>query len=159
MYQHEFLYKSNLRGAPVERLSWHGVRARRIACAYRGASLSRKRNPLRPYSRPQGPRGVLGGGAFSYGRGTPVWDEISRGDEGTAALEVQHELLYIRTCRFTPQRVALHQRKLLYTRKSSLTPERVALHQLHTRTSSFTQLIQPSRLGRGRLLRTAMHYM
>jgi len=34
---------------------------------YRGTSLRRKRTPLGPYRRP-----VLGGWAFSYGRGTPV---------------------------------------------------------------------------------------
>jgi hypothetical protein len=33
-----------------------------------------KRTPLGPYRRPvpKGPRGILGGWAFSYGRGTPV---------------------------------------------------------------------------------------
>ena len=41
---------------------------------YRGTSLIRKRTPLGPYRRPM-PRGVLGGWAFSHGRGTPVaWD-------------------------------------------------------------------------------------
>ena len=37
---------------------------------YRGTSLMTKRTPLGPYRRPV-PR-VLGGWAFSYGRGTPV---------------------------------------------------------------------------------------
>ena len=37
---------------------------------YRGTSLTRKHSPLGPYRRPM-PR-VLGGWAFSYGRGTPV---------------------------------------------------------------------------------------
>ena len=38
--------------------------------SYKGTSLTGKRNPLGPYRRPV-PR-VLGGWAFSYGRGTPV---------------------------------------------------------------------------------------
>ena len=48
--------------------------------AYRGTSLTRKRAPLEPYRRPM-PR-VLGGYAFSYGRGTPVGDLAA--DGGTA---------------------------------------------------------------------------
>ena len=41
---------------------------------YRGTSLIRKRIPLGPYRRPMSRvlKGVLGGFAFSYGRGTPV---------------------------------------------------------------------------------------
>ena len=39
-----------------------------LATLYRDTSLIRKRNPLGPYRRPV-PR-VLGGWAFSYGRGT-----------------------------------------------------------------------------------------
>ena len=38
---------------------------------YRGASLIRNRHPLGHYSA-SGPVGVLGGGALSYVRGTPV---------------------------------------------------------------------------------------
>ena len=40
---------------------------------YRGTSLTRKSTPLGPYCRPM-PRvmRVIGGWAFSYGRGTPV---------------------------------------------------------------------------------------
>ena len=48
---------------------------------YRGTSLTRKRTPLGPYRRPM-PMvlGVLGGWAFSYGRGTPAcleWRVVS----------------------------------------------------------------------------------
>ena len=40
---------------------------------YRGTSLIRKCTPLGPYRRPMpGSRGVIGGWAFSYGRGTPA---------------------------------------------------------------------------------------
>ena len=41
-----------------------------VFSAYMGTSLIRKHTPLGPYRRPM-PR-VLGGWAFSYGRGTPV---------------------------------------------------------------------------------------
>jgi hypothetical protein len=51
-----------------------------VLCAYRGNSLIRKQPYPGPYCRPmprvlggsQGPRGVLGGWAFSYERGSPV---------------------------------------------------------------------------------------
>ena len=50
----------------ADRPPWLGGELRR----YRGTSLTRKRAPLGPYCRPM-PR-VLGGWAFSHGRGTPV---------------------------------------------------------------------------------------
>ena len=47
-----------------------------VHLVYRGTSLVRKRRHLGPYRRPM--PGVLGGGlggwAFTYGRGTPVWE-------------------------------------------------------------------------------------
>ena len=46
------------------------VCAWQVSEQHRGTSLARKRTPLGPYRRPM-PR-VLGGWAFSYGRGTPV---------------------------------------------------------------------------------------
>ena len=48
--------------------------------AYRGTSLTRKRTPLGPCSRPV-PEGVLGGWAFSYERGAPVFG--ARGRKGS----------------------------------------------------------------------------
>jgi len=61
------------RGTPVchEKDEQHAERAFSM---YRGTSLARKRTPLGPYSRPMpmSPRGLLGGWASSFGRGTPV---------------------------------------------------------------------------------------
>ena len=49
------------------------------ALGHRGTSRMRKRTPTGPYRRPM-PR-VLGGWAFPYGRGTPVWRLLSgKGD-------------------------------------------------------------------------------
>ena len=55
-----------------ERWGREGERERESGRGYRDTSLERKRTSLGPYRRPT-PM-FPGGGAFSYGRGTPVQD-------------------------------------------------------------------------------------